>query len=104
MLNACDVEEVSGLGARDRAMLETLYSTGMRRGELVALRVDDIDLARRTVLIRQGKGRKDRTVPVGERACRWIQKYVCEFRPAYIDAEDPGILFLARHGEAMQGK
>ncbi|SPE21326.1 Tyrosine recombinase XerC 2 [Burkholderiales bacterium] len=104
VLNACQLADASGLGVRDRAMLETLYSTGMRRSELVALRADDIDLERGTVLIRQGKGRKDRAVPIGERACRWIQKYICEFRPAYVDAEDPGILFLARHGEAMQAK
>jgi integrase/recombinase XerD len=104
VLNACQLDDASGLGVRDRAMLETLYSTGMRRSELVALRIDDVDLERGTVLIRLGKGRKDRTVPIGERACRWIEKYTCEVRPAFVDAEDPGILFLARHGEAMQGK
>jgi integrase/recombinase XerD len=104
VLNACELTDASGLGVRDRAMLEALYSTGMRRSELVALRVDDIDLERGTVLVRQGKGRKDRVVPIGERACRWIEKYLYEFRPAYVDAEDPGILFLARHGEGMQGK
>jgi integrase/recombinase XerD len=104
VLNACQLADASGMGVRDRAMLETLYSTGMRRSELVALRLDDIDLERGTVLIRLGKGRKDRAVPIGERAGRWIEKYICEFRPGYVDGEDPGILFLARHGEAMQGK
>jgi len=104
VINATDVAEPSGLGIRDRAMLEALYSTGMRRAELVALRTDDLDLERGTVLIRQGKGKKDRVVPIGERACRWIEKYLYEVRPNYLEAEDTGALFLAKHGEAMQGK
>ena len=104
VLNACDTTEPTGLGLRDRAMLEALYSTGMRRGELVNLRTDDVDLDRGTVLIRQGKGNKDRVVPIGERACRWIEKYLYDVRPEYIDDEDGATLFLAKHGEAMQGK
>ena len=54
ILNVIDTTEPTGLGMRDRAMLETLYSTGMRRSELVNLRIDDVDLERGTVLIRQG--------------------------------------------------
>ncbi len=102
VLNACDTTDP--LGLRDRAMLEALYSTGMRRAELTSLRADDIDLARGTVFIRQGKGNKDRVVPIGERACRWIEKYVFEVRPEQIDADDDGTLFLAKHGEGMQAK
>ncbi len=107
VLNAIDTAEPTGLGMRDRAMLETLYSTGMRRGELVNLHVDDVDLQRGTVLIRQGKGAKDRVVPIGGRACRWLEKYLYTVRPDYVDAgdgADPAVLFLAKHGEAMQGK
>jgi integrase/recombinase XerD len=106
VLNAIDVHDESGLGIRDRAMLETLYSTGMRRGELVALALNDVDLERGTLLIRQGKYNKDRVVPIGERACRWIEKYVHTVRADYLDAMQPdaGVLFLATHGEAMQGK
>ena len=104
VLNACDTAEPTGLGLRDRAMLEALYSTGMRRGELVALRVDDVDLNNGTAFVRLGKGGKDRMVPIGERACRWIEKYVFEVRPEYIEDVDQGTLFLAKHGEAMQGK
>jgi integrase/recombinase XerD len=104
VINACDVANPAGLGIRDRAMLETLYSTGMRRAELVALRTDDVDIERGTVLIRQGKGKKDRVVPIGERACRWIEKYLYTVRPGYLEGEDTGSLFLAKHGEAMQGK
>lgn len=107
VLNAIDTIESTGLGLRDRAMLETLYSTGMRRGELVNLHVDDVDLPRGTVLIRQGKYNKDRVVPIGERACRWIEKYLYTVRSDYVDAgdgADPGVLFLAKHGDALQGK
>lgn len=106
VLNTIEVTDESGLGIRDRAMLETLYSTGMRRGELVALRIDDVDLERGTVLIRQGKGHKDRVAPIGERACRWIEKYVHTVRADYLDHLQPdvGVLFLATHGDALQGK
>ena len=62
-------------GLRDRTMMEVFYSTGMRRQELVNLSVYDIDRERRIVLIRQGKGQKDRYVPLGERALTWVEKY-----------------------------
>jgi integrase/recombinase XerD len=104
VINTCDTTEPTGLGLRDRAMLETLYSTGMRRGELVALHIDDMDLPRGTVLIRQGKGKKDRVVPIGERAVAWVQRYLYEVRERYVELPDEGALFLAKHGEAMQGK
>ena len=112
VLNAVDTLEANnpeptGLGVRDRAMLEALYSTGMRRGELVALHTDDLDTERGTVHIRQGKGAKDRVVPIGARACRWIEKYLSAIRPLYLEASgesDDGALFLARHGQGMQGK
>ena len=67
VLNEQEVEKVMGtpdlqdpLGIRDRAVLETFYSTGMRRMELIHLKIHDIDAERGTVMIRQGKGRKDR--------------------------------------------
>jgi integrase/recombinase XerD len=102
VLNACDTSEA--LGLRDRAMLETLYSTGMRRAELTGLRVDDLDLNRGTVFVRQGKGAKDRVVPIGERACRWVERYLFQVRPDLVDVDDDGTLFLAKHGEGMQAK
>jgi integrase/recombinase XerD len=102
VLNACDTAEP--LGLRDRAMLEALYSTGMRRAELTSLRTDDLSLGRGTVFVRQGKGAKDRVVPIGERACRWIERYLFEVRPELVDMDDDGTLFLAKHGEAMQAK
>jgi integrase/recombinase XerD len=102
VLNACDTTEA--LGLRDRAMLETLYSTGMRRAELTNLRADDLDLNRGTVFVRQGKGAKDRVVPIGERACRWVERYLFQVRPDLVDVDDDGTLFLAKHGQGMQAK
>lgn len=88
-------------GIRDRAMLETFYSTGMRRMELMNLKVFDIDADRGTVMIRQGKGRKDRMIPIGERALRWIEKYQVEVRAELSLGEDDGTLFLSHLGAAF---
>ena len=72
----CQVEVDTPLGVRDRAILETFYATGVRRSELLRLRVYDLDLERGTLTVRQGKGRKDRVVPVGERADNLIRRGV----------------------------
>ncbi|MHC4413410.1 MAG: tyrosine-type recombinase/integrase, partial [Planctomycetota bacterium] len=66
------------LGARDRAILETLYSTGLRVSELVALNMDDVDFLGEVVHIR-GKGKKERVTPIGSSALQAIQHYM-EFR------------------------
>ena len=94
-----DIKTVYGL--RDRAMLETLYSTGMRRLELSNLKVSDLDRERGTVMIRQGKGKKDRLIPIGERALLWTEKYLYESRPQLIAGRDEGVLFLSRFGGAI---
>ena len=86
------------LGLRDRAILETFYSTGMRRKGLAALTVHNLDLERGTAMIRQGKGRKDRMVPIGERALAWIAKYQESARPVLVVGGDEGILFLNSMG------
>jgi integrase/recombinase XerD len=89
------------LGLRDRAILETLYSTGMRRLELIHLKLYDLDLARGIVTIRQGKGKKDRVIPVGDRAVAWIQKYLREARPTLAPEPDDATLFLSADGAAI---
>lgn len=88
-------------GIRDRAMLEVLYSTGMRRMELIGLHCHDIDTERGTVMIRQGKGRKDRMIPIGERALAWIEKYRADVRHELVTGNDDGTLFLSHLGEAF---
>ncbi|GAB3700239.1 site-specific tyrosine recombinase XerC [Mariniluteicoccus flavus] len=85
-------------GVRDRAMIETLYGTGIRRGELARLNVRDLDIERHTLMVRQGKGRKDRMVPIGPRAVAWIERYLTETRPRWVVEPDDGILFLTVDG------
>jgi integrase/recombinase XerD len=85
-------------GLRDRAILETLYSTGIRRSELVHLDVYDIDRDRGWLTVRQGKGSKDRVVPIGERALAWLGRYLEEARPQLVLAASESALFLNREG------
>jgi integrase/recombinase XerD len=87
------------LGIRDRAILEVFYSTGMRRMEIVNLKFFDVDFDRGTIMIRQGKGKKDRVIPVGERALKWVEKYLLEVRPSLVLMPDDGTLFLTAQGE-----
>ena len=89
------------IGLRDRAMLETMYSTGIRRMEVVGLKLFDLDLEGGTVLIRQGKGRKDRIVPIGERAAAWVLKYINEARPQLVSEPDDCTVFLTNAGEEI---
>ena len=82
-------------GLRDRAMLECFYSTGVRRSELCALTLGDLSLSRRTVLVRQGKGNKDRLLPIGERACYWLARYLDAVRPELLADIREQTLFLS---------
>jgi len=87
------------MGLRDRAMLETFYSTGVRRKELVRLKLYDVDRERATLTIRLGKGQKDRMIPIGERALAWVGKYLREARPQLAVEPDDATLFLTQYGE-----
>lgn len=72
------------LGLRDRVILEVLYATGLRRQELIDLTNTALDLARGVVMVRHGKGRKDRVVPLSRRAAGWILKYIDRSRPQLV--------------------
>lgn len=91
-----DEKTVSGL--RDRTMLEVLYCTGIRRGELAKLNVRDIDTDRATLMVRQGKGKKDRLVPIHHRCIGWLVAYVADARPRLVAEPDDGTLFLTVDG------
>jgi integrase/recombinase XerD len=91
------------LGIRDRAIIETLYSTGIRRAELANLKLYDIDTRNGTLMIREGKGKKDRMVPIGQRAGDWIDRYRDEVRPSLTVEPDAGYLFLHEYGEPFRG-
>ncbi len=85
------------IGVRDRAILETLYSTGIRRQEAVDLNLYSVDAESGVLTVRLGKGKKDRMIPIGRRALEWIERYVDEVRPELVMAPDEGELFLTIH-------
>lgn len=108
VLTAHEAETVLGLteittavGLRDRALLEVLYSTGMRRRELCGLKLDDADLERGTVMIREGKGRKDRLLPLGRRAAWWLHHYLENARAQLQAGPDDRAIFLGRDGQRI---
>ena len=81
-------------GIRDRAILEVLYSTGIRRAELLNLACHDVSASSGVLAIRQGKGKKDRFVPIGERALVWVEKYRDDVRPLHALPAGADNLFL----------
>ncbi len=90
------------LGARDRAILETLYSTGIRVSELVALNMDDVDFLGEVVHVR-GKGKKERIAPISSSALQSIQHYM-EFRNKRAQSNtnfDGKVLFVNKHGRRL---
>lgn len=90
------------LGSRDRAIMETLYSTGLRVSELVALNMDDIDFLGEVIHVR-GKGKKERVAPIGSSALQAIQHYM-EFRNKRAQSNgnfDPKVLFVNKHGQRL---
>ena len=96
-------DEKTPLGMRDRAMLEVLYSTGLRVSELVSLRVSDLDTKVGCVRC-IGKGDKERIVPIGRKALSMVDKYVREARPALVrqtKAANSSNLFVNRRGLSL---
>ena len=88
-------------GLRDRVVLELFYATGLRRTEVTNLVVSDIERERGTLHVRLGKGKKDRFVPVGERALAWIAKYEREARPQLLVEPSEKHLFLNQYGQPL---
>ncbi len=88
------------LGLRDRAMLETLYATGLRVSELVNLKLHEIDGDVGVVRV-FGKGAKERLVPLGEVARDWITRYLADARPALLSGRQSDALFVTARAAAM---
>ena len=95
LLAAPDPE--TALGLRDRAMLETLYATGLRVSELVGLRLGAVSLDMGVVRV-VGKGSKERLVPLGEEAIAWLQRYLATVRPALAGPRGDALFVTARRG------
>lgn len=104
----------SVIGYRDRTMMEVLYSTGARAAELVNLKVPDVDLRKKMARIRNGKGGKDRFVPLSTPCCRFLDRYLEVFRPelaagmrpsgnSWLKKSETGkdLLFLSIYGGPM---
>ena len=91
LIESPDVATVAG--RRDRAFMEVLYSTGIRRGELINLNLGDADLADGVLHVRRGKGQKDRVVPLGRTAAYWVKR-VLEDRLTFLNGYPQNALFL----------
>jgi integrase/recombinase XerD len=88
------------LGLRDRAMLETLYASGLRVSELVNLKIHEVSF-NDSVLRALGKGSKERLVPLGEQAIDWLSRYLSEARPEILKGQQSEALFITARGGAM---
>lgn len=88
------------LGLRDRTMLEVLYACGLRVSELVGLTMPQINLRQNVVRI-LGKGSKERLVPMGEEAARWLERYLREARPVLLNNIPDEIVFPSARAQPM---
>ena len=99
-----EAEPTTPRGLRDRALLELLYATGLRRMETASLGVYDPDVLRGVLWVRHGKGNRQRVVPLGERAGAWLEKYLHEARPQLLAGNTVAgqALFLTDYGQPMR--
>ena len=93
ILSAPDVSTLAG--QRDRTIMETMYATGLRRAELRALAVIDVDLEAEVVYVRSGKGGKGRVVPLTRTACACLETYLEKTRPALLAGQGSARLFVS---------
>lgn len=98
LLDAPKVAEA--LGLRDKAMLETLYASGLRVSELVGLKLAQVSLDMGVLRV-LGKGGKERLVPLGEAALMWIQRYLKECRPQLLHGRGAAALFVTARAQPM---
>ena len=97
LFNVPDLKTV--LGIRDRLIIEILYATGIRVGELVNIKIKDINKSERTILI-HGKGSKERIIPIGDYAIYYLKKYILEYRPLLLKT-NTDYVFLNNHGKKL---
>ncbi len=97
-------DEMTPLGLRDRALLELMYSSGLRVTEMCSLQLQDIDLEHRFLRVVSGKGRKDRVVPVGGKAIAAMEGYLEAGRPALVKSKTGSVFFLSVRGGPLSRK
>jgi integrase/recombinase XerD len=90
------------IGIRDKAILELLYSSGIRRTELVNLDLYDANLRDQTLHIRQPKNKRDRIIPFGDKAAESIEKYLLSSRPKLTQSHNEKSLFLTQYGRQIK--
>lgn len=106
LLRICDVSDPFGF--RDRAIMELLFSCGLRGRELCRLTIYDADFDKRTLRVLQAKGRKDRVVPIGKAALEYLREYIAKVRPIILQknqgnrANGAAVLFLSRVGTPLR--
>ncbi len=101
LLAVCDLSTPHGY--RDRVIFEILYATGVRRDELRNLMLHDVDTTKRELVVRLGKGAKDRVIPLAKKACEVIETYVSDHRRHLLDPikPDKGYLLLNSYGTKL---
>lgn len=99
LLEAPDV--ATPMGIRDRAVLEVLYATAVRNGELGSLCLPDIDWEHQALWVRLGKGKRSRLIPFGEEALAWMEEYLRRVRPRLVCKEEEQHVFLGRRGTRL---
>jgi integrase/recombinase XerD len=99
LLRAPDLSTHTGL--RNRAILEVLYSTGMRSAEIRAVKLEDVNLQDGWITIRQGKGGKDRVVPIGKAALHFVTSYLEKTRPKMLHDKKHSVIFVSQYGTPL---
>jgi site-specific recombinase XerD len=103
-----EIEEDTAMGLRDRAIFELLYGTGVRLSELVKLDLSDVDFVSGKILVREGKGGKDRIVPVGRNALKVLTLYLSQARGLFLKRKEnkgeENALFLSARGKRVGGQ
>lgn len=94
-------DKTTALGYRDKTMLEVMYSCGARRQEIINLKLTELDLDAGTIRINAGKGNKDRVVPIGKIACRYLKHYVKEVRAYLVKDPTNDHVFLSLQGNKL---